>query len=280
MININGTLLSDDESKINLDNRGLNYGDGAFETLKYTNGKILFWEEHYFRLMATMRIMRMEIPMNFTPEFLESQIADLVEANQLESGSARIKLLVVRKAEGLYRPENQEVEYYISVSELDQGEYQLKQAAYLVDLYKDYLIAPGLLSNLKSTNKLTNVLGSIYAEEQGLANCLLLNTDKMVIEALNSNLFLVFGKKIKTPPLEDGCLKGIMRKQIIDILALMDGFELVEESISPFELQKADEMFLTNIISGVIPVSQYRKKTYTNSLSEVLIRELNKKIID
>ena len=78
MININGTILEDSEACLSVDNRGFAYGDAVFETIK-VNSKPLFWEAHYFRLMASMRILRMEIPMHFTPEFLESQIMDLVD---------------------------------------------------------------------------------------------------------------------------------------------------------------------------------------------------------
>ena len=67
MINFNGTLL-ENNTILTTQNRGYAYGDSLFETLKVVSGKILFWEDHYFRLMASMRIMRMEIPMNFTME--------------------------------------------------------------------------------------------------------------------------------------------------------------------------------------------------------------------
>ncbi len=103
----------------------------------------------------------------------------------------------------------------------------------------------------------------------------MLNTNKNVIEAINGNICLVSGNKIKTLPLSDGCIKGIIRKQIIKILNSTDQFELVEESISPFELQKADELFITNIISGIVPVTQYRKKTYKVSTSINLLAKLN-----
>ena len=83
MYNINGTLTAD-QSALTLDNRGLNYGDAVFETLRVQQGKILFWEDHYFRLMSAMRIMRMEIPMEFTPEQLSEQILALVAANELK----------------------------------------------------------------------------------------------------------------------------------------------------------------------------------------------------
>ena len=92
------------------------------------------------------------------------------------------------------------------------------------------------------------------------------------------NIFLVNGNIIKTPPLEAGCIKGIMRKQIIDIINSLPEYELIEDDISPFELQKADELFITNVISGIVPISKYRKKLYANTTSMNLIGKLNAKI--
>ncbi len=278
MININGNLLLESEAEISTENRGLHYGDAAFETLRYDHGKILFWEDHYFRLMATMRILRMEIPMSFTPEYLEEQLLRSVRANKLEGRPARLKILVSRKPGGYYHPLSKDIDFLIVASELSDSGYLLNKNEYVVDLFKDYYIAPGLLSTLKTTNKLVNVLGSIYADEQGLDNCLLMNTNKMVVEGLNGNLFLVFGNKVKTPPLSDGCLKGIMRSQLIEIISKLEGFELVEETVSPFELQKADEMFLTNVISGIIPVGRYKRKEFKKEFVDILNTELNRKI--
>ena len=74
MVNLNGTLQSTQEGKVSINNRGLQYGDAVFETLKVVSNRINFWEDHYFRLMASMRILRMEIPMTFSMEFLENEI--------------------------------------------------------------------------------------------------------------------------------------------------------------------------------------------------------------
>ncbi|MGK0251076.1 MAG: branched-chain amino acid aminotransferase, partial [Gammaproteobacteria bacterium] len=73
MINDNGTLLKAEDIQLSPFNRAFLYGDGVFETIKAVNGKLLFWEDHYFRLMAAMRILRMDVPMSFTPEYLEQQ---------------------------------------------------------------------------------------------------------------------------------------------------------------------------------------------------------------
>ena len=107
---------------------------------------------------------------------------------------------------------------------------------------------------------------------------MILNTDKHVIEALNGNVFVVKGNVIKTPPINDGCLKGIMRKQLIEIIKKLSDYEFIEESISPFELQKADEIFITNVIVGIRPVTKYRKKVFTTKLTKILLQKLNVKI--
>lgn len=274
--NFNGNLV-EETNLISINNRGYTYGDALFETIRVAEGNILFWEDHYFRLMASMRIMRMEIPMEFTMEFLENQIFKTLEANNLQSLSARVKLLVHRNEGGLYLPNNNAVSFVILVNHLGQF-YTIKEEEYEVDLFKDYFVAPGLLSTLKTNNKALHVVGSIYAKENKLQNCLILNTEKQVVEALNGNVFLVKGSIIKTPPILDGCLKGIMRKQIIGIIKNIPEFTLEEASISPFELQQADELFITNVIVGIQPITQYRKKTFKNSVSTLLLERLNESI--
>ena len=121
-------------------------------------------------------------------------------------------------------------------------------------------------------------MGSIYAKENGYNNCLLVNTNKNVIEALNGNLFMVKGDRIKTPPLADGCLKGIMRKQILQLLLEDFNYITEEASVSPFELQKADELFITNVIQGIVPITQYRRKIYKSDFAKELVKKLNVKI--
>ena len=280
MVNFNGNLVSSQDTLFTSENRGYKYGDALFETLKVVNGKIFFWEDHYFRLMASMRIMRMDIPMSFTMEFLENEILKTIEANDLLSFSARVRLNIDRGEGGKYLPsENSKVTYSIITEGFDEPFYTVKEGqTYEVDLYKDFFIAPGLLSGLKSNNKAIQVIGSIYAKENDLSNCLVLNTNKSVIEALNGNLFLVKGDKIKTPPLEDGCLKGVMRKQVLEVLSKDVNLYIEEASISPFELQKADELFITNVIQGIVPITKYRKKTYGCQLAKDLTNKLNARI--
>lgn len=276
MINFNGNIAAQDDS-ILTQNRAFLYGDGVFETLKIVNNKILFLEDHYFRLMASMRVVRMEIPMNFTMEYFEEQVLSLVVQKGI-SESARARITVFRNDGGLYLPKTNEVSYLIHATPLKNTFYSLNEGEYEVDLYKDFYITKQLLSSIKTTNKMINVTGSIFAHENGLANCILVNDTKNVVEALQGNLFMVVGKKMITPPISEGCLNGIMRKQILALAKKVEGIEVLEEIISPFDLQKADELFLTNVITGIQPITKYRKKEFTSNLAHLLVQKLNESI--
>lgn len=278
MVNINGTLYQDFEANIPTNNRGLDYGDSVFETIKFNNNKPVFWEAHYFRLMASMRILRMEIPMHFTPEFLENEIVNLVQSFPNNAISYRVKITVYRDSDGFYTPTSNNVSYIISAQELSSDLYEINKGNYEIELFKDYLISPNLLSTLKTNNKAVNVVGSIFAKENNYNNCLLLNTDKSIIEALNGNIFLIKGNTVKTPPLADGCLKGILREKLIEIISKSPDFELSESSISPFELQKADELFITNVIQGIVPITKFRKKEFSADICSKLLVLLNTKL--
>ena len=277
MVNYNGAILAEDKGIFTHNNRAFKYGDALFESVRYVNGTLFFWEDHYFRLMASMRILRMEIPMEFTMEFLEEQIKDTVKANALENGAVRVRITVFRNEGGLYTPITNDVSYIIETNAMESPFFILNEGNYEVELFKDYYLNKDMLSNLKSTNKILNVVAGVYAKENGYANCLLVNTDKKVVEAINGNLFLVKDNQIKTPPLSDGCLDGIIRKNLMKIIAGSEEYDLVEESISPFELQKVDELFVTNSIVGIQPISKYRKKEYDIKVAKSLVGKLNAK---
>lgn len=277
MINLNGKIVVNEIANISVYNRGLAYGDSVFETIRVINSKIIFWEDHYFRLMASMRIMRMEIPSNFSPEFLEQEIQQLIKESKLESSPVRVKLTVLRKQGGYYTPTTLDIDYFITVEKLTDSFYLLNSDNYEVELFKDHYINSGLLSTIKSNNKAVNVLGGIYANENGYQNCLLLNENKTVVDALNGNIFLVSDNKVKTPPLTDGALNGIIRKQLISVIKTMQELEIEEAPISPFELQKADELFITNVIVGIQPVTKYRKKEYKMEVAKEILSKLNVK---
>lgn len=262
MINFNGELLFKESIKLTTDNRGFKYGDGIFETIKVVHKKVIFWEDHYFRLMASMRMLRMKIPMEFTLEFLEKEILKTVDV--LEDGASfRVRLNVFRKDGGLYTPKTNAIDYLIEASE---SNYKTKET-YEIDVFKDFYNYSGLLSTIKTNNRMLNTLASIYANENDLDNCILVNERKGVVEVANANIFIVKNNIVKTPALTEGCIKGVVRSKVIDILIKNKDFTIEETVISPFEIQKADEVFITNAIMGIQAVTKYKKKSFNTDLA-------------
>ncbi len=274
MINFNGNLVAQSNENIE-QNRGFLYADAVFETLKVLDGKVLFLEDHYFRLMASMRILRMEIPLEFTLEYLESEILKTI--NALNLNNARVRLTVFRNGEGRYKPEQRTVSFVI-VAESTCAVYVNTTDKYEVELFKDFHVSKHLLSTLKTTSCLINITASIFAEENGYENCLLINDEKNVIEAINGNIFVIKDNVVSTPPIADGCKNGIIRKKLIEIINKADNLTFEERSISPFELQKADEIFVTNIAVGIQSITQYRKKMFANTIANSLLMKLNAQI--
>jgi len=269
MVNYNGDLLSIENLNISLNNRGFKYGDSIFETIKIQNNKVIFWEDHYFRLMSSMRMLRMKIPLQFTLEFLEQEIIRTVKANDLEKG-ARVRLNVFRKDGGFYTPLSNSINYTIEVAAIKTA----TKNKYSIDVFKDFYNFSGLLSTVKTNNRMVNTLASIYAKENDLDNCVLVNERKGVVEVANGNIFILKGNTIKTPAIEEGCIKGIVRKKIIDIISKNEEYTIEETSISPFEIQKAEEVFITNAIIGVQPVTNYKKKTFTIDFGTKIAKSL------
>ena len=275
MINYNENYINKSDS--DLLNRGFLYGDSVFESIRIVNNKIIFWEDHYMRLMSSMRIIRIEIPQSYTPDFFKLQITNTISKVN-PSFTGRVRLTIFREGGGYYTPELSSPSFIVNCSVIDRKEFFLKDSEFKVDLFKDYYIQNDLLSNLKTNNKLINVLAGIYANENNLDNCILLNNKKNVTEFLNGNLFIVRENKIITPNLDSGCLKGIMRKKIIEYIKLIPEFSIEETVISPFDLLSANEIWLTNSISGIITVTNYRNKSFSNDVAKIFIDFLNKKV--
>lgn len=271
MINFNGKITDLSDQLIN--NRAFLYGDAVFETLIIFNDKILFWEDHYFRLMSSMRIIRLDIPDKYTPEFFKENIIKIHNSIS-QTRNSRIRINIFRFSGGKYKPKKNTPSFIISCESINYNIYKLNKGNYEVDLYKDYYLDNQLISSIKSNNKIINVVASIYASENGFDNCILLNKDKLVSEFINSNLFIIKDEKIYTPTLKSGCLNGVLRKNLFKILS-SSSFELCEQDLSTFDITQSDEIFGTNIAQGIFSVTKFRKKDYDCSKTKKIITMLN-----
>jgi branched-chain amino acid aminotransferase len=218
--------------------------------------------------MSSMRMLRMNIPMGFSLNFYKDEILKTINENRV-SEKARIRVTVFRKDGGLYEPLNNDINFIIEIDSLAEVDYDI----YEIELYKDFPVFSGLLSTIKTNNRIINVLSSIYSSENKYQNCILINEKKNIVETINANIFLIKGNEIFTPALSEGCINGIIRKKLIEVLSKNDDYFMKETAISPFELLKADEVFITNSIFEIQSVYKYRKKNYA-TVKTKLIKQL------
>jgi branched-chain amino acid aminotransferase len=130
------------------------------------------------------------------------------------------------------------------------------------------------LSIFKTLNTQIYVMAALHAHEKGMDDALIQNNRMSLIESTSSNFFIVSNGVLYTPQLQDGCVGGTMRMNIIN-LALANQIKVYECTLNPQNLLAADEMFLTNAVRGIEWVSSYRTKRYYNQMSRRLVNMLN-----
>ncbi len=269
---LNGHIVSVYEPSVPFTNRAFRYGDSLFESIRFCNNKIMFLKDHVTRLKLGMTVLRMNLPAEFNTENIYDLITVLLKKNG-HAPNARIRLTVFRNEGGYYTPESNDISFLVESEALDSI-YNLNQKGYWVDIYGDIKKSINKLSNIKSGNALMYVMAGLSKQSMKLDDCLLVNENGAICESINSNIFVVKNGTIYTAPLSEGCVAGVMRKQIMNI-ANENKILTFESSITPYTLMNGDEVFLTNSINGIRWVGQFKDKFYTNKMSQFFVDKLN-----
>ena len=270
MIVLNGNVYTDLNSAPSNDLQAILQAANPFkESVRVEAGKILFWEAHYFRMMASMRILRMGIPMTYTMEYLEEQVLLLLQESDLLKKSVQIHFSFF-STDSVTRSNPIVPSSFLIHAEACETMLGIQTSGRSIDLYKDHWVVKGLYGTLEQSNDRLRKLASVYAFENDFEDCVLLNEDKQITETITGAIFVVKGNQIKTPPLTSGCRSSVYRQVVIDLLVKQDGLDLVEDVVSPFELQKADELFVVSLSNGIQSVKQYRKKVFVSTTAENL----------
>jgi branched-chain amino acid aminotransferase len=272
-LNNNGSVLANEGAAIEATNRSYLYGDGVFESIRVFNGKAINVENHILRLLAGAKAIKMRPATYLTVDFFQEKINELIQLSDIkEGGKCRISL--DRVSGGAYRPESNEVNFFIDIYPYDCNNFELNSKGIEVDQFMDIKKHINPISNFKTKSGLIYVLAAIHASEKNLDDMLILNEKNGIIESSSCNIFIVSNGVLYTPGLDEGCLAGTMRMQVIN-LALANGIKVYESSIVPQNLLAADEIFFTNAIRGINWVSGYRTKRYFNNVSRKLVAILN-----
>jgi branched-chain amino acid aminotransferase len=266
----NGHLLPSGDAFATADSRAIRFGDGIFETIKVIEGRILFLDDHILRIQEGFRTLSLTLPAENLKQFVADEILKLLEANKTTSARVRI-------TSGFYLPQSTGSEILFAASQLDQKSYYSDKLGLSVGILKGQQKSPGVLSNIKSLNSQLYVYAAIYGKVNGFDEMLICNTQGHIIESTSSCIFLVASGSLVTPPLSDGCIAGVMRKNIIRI-ALDSGIQVREQSIAENDLMVADEIWLTNVIQGIKAVVSFKAKIYQKVMAEKMITLINQDI--
>ncbi len=272
-VNSNGEIVPNNGASIAAGNRSYLYGDGLFETIRIMNGKPINVTNHFNRLMEGAKALKMRFPSFYSASFFEEKIQELVLRSDIKEGG-KCRVSIDRAIGGTYFPETNEVSYFIEVQPYDANFFELNSKGLEVDIYMGMKKQKNFLSNYKTKNGLLYIMSAIEAKERNLDDMLISNEKGGILESSNSNLFVVSNGVLYTPGLDEGCLAGTMRMQVIN-LALKNGIKVYECSILPQNLLAADEIFLTNAIRGITWVGGYRTKRYFNVIARKIQSYLN-----
>ena len=272
-VNNNGVLLLNDAPTIHAGNRGHLYGDGVFESIRILSGKPINIENHIDRLLKGANVLKMETPANYGVNFFQEKILELIEKSGIKQGG-RCRLSIDRATGGAYLPDSNDCTFYIEVYPYLMNYFELNAKGLELDIYRDIKLHKNFLSNYKTKTGLPYVMASIAAKEQGLDDLFLTNEKGNIIESGSCNVFIVSNGVLYTSGLDDGCIAGTMRMQVIN-LAIKHNIKIYECSILPQNLLSADEIIFTNAIRGINWVAGYRTKRYQNNMSRRLVVLLN-----
>ena len=270
----NGKFYKSSDPLVTADNRGLRYGDGLFETFKFSGGSIHLQEGHFERLFNGLQLLQFDCPVHFTPGKLASQVAALCAKNG--HARARIRITIFRGSGGLYDPEDHFPHCIIQSWPLSDEGFPLNENGLVAGIYTVAKKRMDAFSNLKSNNYLPYAMAALHAKKQQWNEAFLLNTAERVCDATIANIFIIKNDCIYTCLLSEGCVDGIMRRFLLAQLQ-QQGFNVQEKAITVEDLYTADEVFLSNSIRGIRWVRTTGPATYTNQLTLQIHRQLFKK---
>ena len=270
-INFNGKIIDANTPIFTTKNRAFRYGDALFESVRILDGRLPFLKYHYDRLKHGMEVLGFDIPTHFSIIFFENEIKKLTR----DKGNFRIRLTVYRSDGGLYTPENNTPVFLIEAKQIADNQFTVNKEGLNIGTYTKSKLPLSSLANLKTSNSLAYILAAQFCQKNNWDDCLILNQAGRIAETYKANIFFIKNNVIYTPSLDEGCIAGVMRKVVINILQEMKK-EVIEAPIPPEKLNEFDAIFITNATRGVQWISRvFDIKNYEKILVNEIVERLN-----
>lgn len=244
-----GRYRSDSQPLIRADNRSLRYGEGLFETIQMRGDVPILLDRHMERLFRGASMLELDVPSYLSTDMLLGYMKELRRKNQTGE-LTRIRVTFLKGEGGLYEHPHPPFHFMVQAWPLGRNPHVLNEAGFLVDVYPHARLSMDMFSNLKMNNYLPYAMAASWARNHQLNDALLLNASERLAESSIANLFAVFGKDLVTPALSEGCIAGVTRGFLLQLLPEA-GFRVEETTMPITMLQRADALFLCNAGYGI-----------------------------
>jgi len=249
----NGKIIPDTERCISPDDRGFLYGDGIFETLRSYNGEPFKLAEHLERMRSSAE--KLKIIPEYTNTEISESITKLLAKNSVQDAYIRITLSRGEGGNALQMSDNLKSTILIQAKSFTPYDEKLYNEGMSLCVSKHKRSTTSPICRHKTTNLLTSILLKEEAGSKSAHDSIVLNTDGYVAECIVSNIFMVADGSVITPPLDTNILPGITRRTVLDICR-DSGIPAREECFKIETLIKAEEVFITNSLMEIMPVSK------------------------
>ena len=243
-------------SAVDISDRGLQYGDGVFETIAVRDGQPEFLTRHLQRLQLGCQILDIDCP---EYQLITEEIGVL--CSQQQSAVIKIQITAGQSARGYRRPSRLIPNRIITCLPFPEYPQQLYTSGITLRLCRHRLSINPVLAGIKHLNRLDQVIARKEWSHANIQEGLMLDADGYVIEGTMSNLFFVKRGCLKTPLLDRAGVAGIIRSVVIE-QAQQAGLVVDIKRVRLNELLNADEIFMTNSVIGIWPVCQFETRTY------------------
>lgn len=262
-INYNGLIYTGDEPVFLHCNHAFRHGEGLIETMLLHSSTIPLLDLHFNRLQQSLTLLDMQLLWTTADLIKESQ--KVIQANHNpEEGIIRLQV---------FRERGKGCGFLLEYLPLDKTIQDKKWAGLTIGLTQNIIKTADVLSGLKTTSRLAYIMAGKEADREGWDDALLLNQYGRIAESTISNIYLVKGNAIFTPPLSEGCIAGVFR-QYLSGITLPAEMTIKEKAITVADLEQADEVFLTNAVRGIQPVHRVGGKVYATELTRLIFESV------
>jgi branched-subunit amino acid aminotransferase/4-amino-4-deoxychorismate lyase len=257
---INGQWITNDSMVSMISQRIWQYGDGVFESIRFTHGHSLLFPYHMARIKKGCALLGLTLPSE-DDSFWREHIEKALLCSGLNQSHARVKWVIYRDSEGYFKPEHDRTSWMILVSETSPLINPLSSNKLTTVIYDTFLLPQDELSHIKTMSSIRYVLAGRYARDHRADDAFLMNTNKNICEAASHSFMIYLHNRWVTPPESEGGVASVMRSYVLDVCKL-HGIQVDRVPVSKEDLINAQTILLLNAVVGIRLVEKMEHQHY------------------